>query len=211
MLNALISGLLLGYALIIPIGSQNILVLTESIRLGLPKSLVVAATAAICDSILIILGAVGASRLLASMPAVRVALLFAGAAFLLYLGVRAIRAKVPAGMGESPHLPEGRGGSRPLKSTVIAVVGASLINPHAILDTVGVIGLAIASQPGDAALWFALGTLCASATWFGAISVIAGVLADKITPVVRMWIDRISGVILIGFAVFLFTEGLAAA
>ncbi|MGH3796266.1 MAG: LysE family transporter [Pseudonocardiaceae bacterium] len=55
----------LGLALIIPIGPQNVLVLNQSIAVGMLRALVVVVTVGICDSLLILAGAVGVSAVLA--------------------------------------------------------------------------------------------------------------------------------------------------
>jgi len=63
-----LSGLMLGLALIVPIGPQNIVVLNQGLVVGLPKSLFAAAFAGICDTVLIVVGAVGVGALLAGVP-----------------------------------------------------------------------------------------------------------------------------------------------
>lgn len=76
----------------------------------------------------------------------------------------------------------------------------SLLNPHAVLDTVGVIGVAAAAQPAIARLPFAGGELSASIIWFTAIGLAAAAFRHKLTPRVIGIIDVCSGVVLLGFA-----------
>jgi len=189
-MNQYLAGLLLGLGLILPIGSQNIYVLKSAIRLGLPRSLVVALVAASCDTLLITIGALGASAALAAAPALRPLLLVAGACLLLYLGVSALRADVPT--ADDSH------GEENMAKAALATISASLINPHAIIDTVGVIGLAISSAV-DGALPFALGTISASFAWFFFLALAGSLLASRLTAKIRQGIDRLSGLILIFF------------
>jgi L-lysine exporter family protein LysE/ArgO len=195
-----IAGLLLGLGLILPIGSQNIYVLKQSIHLGLPRSLLIGLAAASCDSLLIIIGALGASVALNAVPGLRPTLLIAGTVFLMFLGIRSLRAQLPK--ADDPA-----SGKDSLVKSVGATISASLLNPHAIIDTVGVIGLAI-SATADGALPFGIGAISASLIWFILLAVGGSLLSSKLTPKVRQWIDRISGIILIIFALRLAWEAL---
>ena len=194
-----LAGLVLGLGLILPIGSQNIYVLRSAIRIGLPRSLVIGLTAASCDALLITIGALGASAALAAAPVIRPALLIAGAALLCYLGITALRSPLPA---DDDSL-----GEESLPKAVVATISASLVNPHAIIDTVGVIGLAISSA-ADAALPFGLGAISASVVWFIFLALAGSLLASRLTAQVRLYIERASGVILLFFALRLAFEAL---
>jgi len=195
-----LAGLLLGLGLILPIGSQNVYVLKSAVRIGLPRVLAVGLTAAACDALLISIGALGASAALAAAPLLRPALTAGGAALLLHLGVQGLRAPLPeAEDGE---------GADSLPRAMLATVSASLLNPHAIIDTVGVIGLAISSAVSGA-LPFALGTVSASLLWFGLLTLAGSLLASRLTPRARQRIDRLSGALLLLFALRLAWEAVA--
>src|SRR3712207_5624797 len=58
-------GLILGLALIIPIGVQSLFVLNQGLLAGFPRALVGVVAVCFCDTFLIVLGAAGASALLA--------------------------------------------------------------------------------------------------------------------------------------------------
>ena len=73
LMSGYLSGLLLGLALIVPIGPQNIIVLDQDIPVGLPKSLFAAAAAGLSDSLLILVGAIGVGALLTELPGLRAA------------------------------------------------------------------------------------------------------------------------------------------
>ncbi|MDR2957421.1 MAG: LysE family transporter [Coriobacteriales bacterium] len=198
-MNHFLSGLILGLGLILPIGSQNIYVLKSAIRMRLPRSLVIALVAASCDSLLIIIGALGASTALAAAPGLRPALLIAGAGLLFFLGIRALRSPLPEAdesLGEDN-----------LAKACLATVSASLINPHAIIDTVGVIGLAISSVT-DGAFPFGFGAVSASIVWFMFLALAGSLLASRLTSKTRQWIDRASGIILLFFGLRLAWEAL---
>lgn len=198
MTAAFLAGLALGLALIVPIGAQNVFVFGQGVALGLPRALWAVLGAALCDTLLIVLGATGASALLDSVPGLRPAMLAAGALFLAYLGVKSLRAK------PSEFADEARSWS-PV-GVLRRTAAVSLLNPHAILDTVGVLGTAIAAQAAAARAVFAAGAVAASWAWFLLLASAATGLRHAMTKERRVWFDRASGAVLLVFAVWLAVE-----
>lgn len=192
--SGFLAGLGIGLALIVPIGPQNIYVINTGIDVGYPRVLLAVGTAMICDWLLIITGALGGAAALNAIPSAQTALLLVGAVFLIYLGVQALRADVPVATSQQVAT------SGSLARIVSGGVGVSLLNPHAILDTTVVIGSAIAAQAAHTRLGFALGALSASLVWFMLLGTMASVLREKLTHRARVMIERLSGIILLLFA-----------
>ncbi|MGH8794570.1 MAG: LysE/ArgO family amino acid transporter [Stackebrandtia sp.] len=190
---ALFTGLALGLALIMPIGAQNVFVFNQGVTVGMPRALWAVVGASLCDTLLIVLGATGASALLNSAPGLRPLMLAGGAAFLTYLGVQSLRAK-PAEFDADEA--GSWSGARVLRRTA----AVSLFNPHAILDTVGVLGAAIAAQAVATRPIFAVGVVSASWVWFLLLASAATALRRFLTKERRVWFDRASGAILLVFA-----------
>lgn len=193
MFAAYAAGLVLGFGLITPIGAQNLFVVGQGIAAGLPRALWAVAAAGFCDTLLITLGAAGVSGLLGSFPVVRTALLAAGAVFLGYLGAQALRA-----CGD--RIDGGQPAGNSVRQIVARTASVSLLNPHAILDTVGVIGTAVAAQASHSRFLFAVGTVTASWLWFLLLAAGAAQFRHYLTGQAAIWFDRISGVIMLGFA-----------
>jgi L-lysine exporter family protein LysE/ArgO len=160
--------------------------------------------AGVCDTVLILLGAFGAAAALESAPDLRLVLLGAGAVFLLVLGIKSLRATSVRLDTDSPAA------VLPPRSVLLRTVSVSLLNPHAVLDTVGVIGAAVASQPASSRGTFALGTVSASWLWFAFLAVCAAALRRHLTPRRARYFDRFSALVLLLFAGFLTTELIAA-
>jgi L-lysine exporter family protein LysE/ArgO len=76
----------------------------------------------------------------------------------------------------------------------------SLLNPHAILDTVGVIGAAIAAQEVIGRTAFAGGALTASWVWFVALAVGAAAMRRHLSGRLRRGAQRLSGVLMLALA-----------
>lgn len=194
MSSSFLTGLALGLGLIIPIGAQNILVFSQGLALGMPRALWTVLAAASCDSLLILAGSLGASALLTQVPGLQGALLLAGCILLAYLGVKYLLAKPLDETTAQPAITSPR-------KVISRAVAASLFNPHAIIDTVGILGAAIAAQSVAGRAVFTAGTISASWLWFLLLAAAAAALRHVLTARRRVWFDRVSGVILCVFAI----------
>lgn len=194
-----LAGLALGLALITPIGAQNVFVVGQGLAAGWPRAGWAVVAAGCCDTLLILAGAVGVSGLLNQVPTVRGILLLGGVALLGCLGVQSWRGSTASLRLET--------GTRLNGGAIIRrTVAVSLLNPHAILDTVGVIGAAIAAQPEASRALFAGGAVSASWLWFLLLAGGAAAARRYLTPRRALWFERASGTIMLAFAALLLYE-----
>jgi L-lysine exporter family protein LysE/ArgO len=191
-------GLLFGLATAFPVGVQSFVVMNQGLRLGYPRVLTGIVTASLCDTLLIVVGAAGASALLADADE-RVPVLLIGIAFLAIFGVLALRTPPEAEVGEV------KSAGRPL-AIIAQTVGVSLFNPHAVLETVGVLGGAIAAQTAKNRIEFACGVIAASWVWFLMVGFGASALQKRLTAPARLWMQRGSGVMMLALAAVLVTR-----
>ncbi len=168
-------GFALSAGLIVAIGAQNVFVLTQGARRHRPW--LVAGVCTACDGLLIAAGVGGVGGLAAASPGVSGLLALAGAAFLLVYGLRAFK---NAYSGESLALAEDAA-LPPVRAILLAALGVSLLNPHALLDTVVLIGGLSSRLDAGGRLLFGLGAVTASACWFFSLSLGGRLLA----PVLR--------------------------
>ena len=166
MLAPYLTGLVTGLSLIMVIGVQNALVLRQGLRRS--HVALVVAVCAVSDMLLIAAGTAGVGALVAGQPLLLDVLGLAGASYLLALAVRSFRSAAAPQTLEAE--PVGRG------SVVLAVLGATWLNPHVYLDTVVMLG-GIAAQHGNLRWWFAAGAMTASLGWFTALGFGARALA----------------------------------
>jgi len=198
---AFLKGLILGLSMILPIGPQNLFVLNQGLLGGLKRGFLAAAVAGFCDTVLILAGAAGLSAVLLAFPWLRSFLLWLGVAFLLWLGVGALRAR-PAAASTAV----GEGQALPVRQVVLTVIGVSWGNPHAILDTVAILGSAIAGQAAVSRLAFGAGAVSASWLFFALLALTGSYVGRRLTPSAAVWIQRGSGIIMLIFAVVLALE-----
>jgi len=190
-------GLSLGLAIILPIGAQSLFVINQGLLAGFPRACVGVVAVCCCDSLLIVLGAAGASALLVALG-YREVLIVTGSAFLVVVGLLTLRA-CPPRHADAKRLTH-------VGATVAQAVGVSVLNPHALLDTIGVLGAAIAAQAAQERITFAAGAVSASWVWYLLLSMGAATLQGRLTLCKRLWIQRASGVLMLIFAGVLMLE-----
>jgi L-lysine exporter family protein LysE/ArgO len=180
------------------VGVQSFVVMNQGLRFGYPRVLTGIITVSLCDTLLIVLGTVGASALLADADE-RVPVLLIGIAFLATFGVLAFRSQPEEEADEVESV------GWPL-AIFAQTVGVSLFNPHAVLETVGVLGGTIAAQSAGNRIGFALGVIAASWVWLVMIGFGASALQRRLTAPTRLWMQRGSGVMMLALAAVLATR-----
>ena len=85
----------------------------------------------------------------------------------------------------------------PAKRQIAFAASVSLLNPHAILDTVGVIGTSALQYAGNARLGYAATCAAVSWAWFFGLATAGhflGVAAGGVN--LRQWLNRLSAVVM---------------
>jgi L-lysine exporter family protein LysE/ArgO len=160
----------MGGGLIVAIGAQNAFVLTQSVKRN--HHLAVAALCILCDGLLIGLGVTGVGTLVASNPTLGLIAAWGGAVFLVWYGLGAFRAALRGGSMETRSEVE-----RGLKRTLALTMVVTLLNPHAYLDTIVLMGAASGQFQDTSRYLFGLGAFAASFTWFLCLSLGGRILA----------------------------------
>ncbi|WP_342440480.1 LysE/ArgO family amino acid transporter [Paenibacillus sp. FSL L8-0436] len=195
MTEAIVHGIILAFGLILPLGVQNIFVFNQgALHPQFRGALPVILTAALCDSLLIAAAVGGVSLVLLSLDWLTPVVLGAGTLFLCFMGWK-IWAATPA-KGEAKRLS--------LKGQVGYALSVSLLNPHALMDTVGVIGTN-ALQYGGSERWvFAAAAAGVSWVWFIGLAAAGRMLgkADSSGKAVRL-MNKVSAVLIWGIALYM--------
>lgn len=170
--RAFFEGLGMGGGLIVAIGAQNAFLLKQ----GMQRQHVVvcALVCAVCDILLIVLGASSVGSLIVGHPALMGAIRIAGTLFLLEYGRRAAMA---AWRGPSDPVPATPAAAATRGAALRTAISLSLLNPHAWLDTVVLLGAFGAAQPGQGRYYFSAGAILASILWFASLGLGARLLA----------------------------------
>ncbi|REH99972.1 LysE/ArgO family amino acid transporter, partial [Staphylococcus felis] len=137
---------------------QNVFVFNQGANhKRLKKTLPVVITAGLCDTLLILLAVLGVSLVLAQYPSLQLAIYIVGFIFLIYMAWSLWNEK-PQSAEEQPPMSAAK--------QISFALSVSLLNPHAIMDTIGVIGTSAAVYTGAEKIAFTLSTIGVSWIWF---------------------------------------------
>lgn len=195
---AFLYGMVLAFGLIIPLGIQNVFVFNQGATQrhflhALPSIL----TAFICDTILILLAVLGVSVAVLAIPLLKTIIFVVGFFFLMYMGFLTWRSS-PANFQEN---------KKPLsaKRQIAFAASVSLLNPHALIDTIVVIGVNALHFVGTDRWAYTIACILVSFFWFWGLAV-AGHFLHKLdkTGLWLLTVNKISALIIwfVGFFIF---------
>lgn len=190
MLQPLIHGLLLALGLILPLGAQNVFVFNQGAnQKNISKALPVIITAGLCDTFLIVIAILGVSLILISMPTLQLFIYIIGFLFLMYMAW-SLWTEKPSNIEEIEPMPA--------KKQILFALSVSLLNPHAIMDTVGVIGTSASVYDGYDKVVFSLATISVSWIWFVFLAILGRITGkiDKSGKYIVI-LNKVSSVIVI--------------
>jgi L-lysine exporter family protein LysE/ArgO len=198
MLSAFIHGYLLSFGLILPLGPQNVFVFSQgATQPKLRRAMPVVLTAALADTALILIVVLGVSAVVLTVPWVKIVLGVFGVCFLLYMGWVTWRSEVHE--EDATKLAH----DWPLRRQIIFALSVSLLNPHAILDTIGVIGMSSLAYAGTERIAFTAVCIFNSWLWFFMLAVAGKLIARTRIGPVRKWLNRVAAMIIWISAVYL--------
>jgi L-lysine exporter family protein LysE/ArgO len=200
MAEAFIHGFILAFGLILPLGVQNVFVFNQgALQKRFIHALPVVLTASLCDTLLITLAVFGVSLVVLGSFWIKTILLSVGIVFLLFMGWSTWKST-----------PENSHNKNTAKETfttfkqIAFSASVSLLNPHAIMDTVGVIGTSSLQYSGAEKIAFALASILVSWIWFAGLAV-AGKITGELDKSGRlmMVLNKISALVMWGAAIYI--------
>ena len=195
-LESILHGLILAFGLILPLGVQNIFIFTQgATQPSLGRALPAMVTAALCDTVLILLAVFGLSLLMMQVEGLRTGLMVAGIVFLFYMSVAVWRSS-PAGVGESKPLP--------IRKQILFACSVSFLNPQSFIDIVGVIGTSALIYSGFELILFTSACIAVSWIWFFGL-MFAGARMKKLThqALIMSLLNKGSAIFIFATAVYL--------
>jgi L-lysine exporter family protein LysE/ArgO len=190
-------GALLALGLILPLGVQNLFIFNQgAVQPHFYRVLPIVLTAALCDTFLIVLAVLGVSVIVLEVLWLKTLLMGFGILFLLYMAVSTWKSKPAVGS-------EGIESFAPKKKIAFAA-SVSLLNPHAIMDTVGVIGTNSLHYAGMEKAVFTLSCIAVSWVWFTGLA-LAGRSVGRLnrSPLFLQGLNKVSALIMWGTASYL--------
>ncbi|KPV49133.1 lysine transporter LysE [Kouleothrix aurantiaca] len=192
----LLKGLLIGFSIAAPVGPIGALCIRRTLANGRAAGLVSGLGAATADAIYGCIAGFGLTFISSLLISQQLWLKLIGGAFLCYLGVRTLLARPSAQAANA----SGAG----LLGAYASTFFLTLTNPTTILSFLAVFaGLGLASAAGSygAAGLLVLGVFIGSALWWLLLSGGVGLLRARVTPATLVWVNRVSGIIILLFGV----------
>lgn len=194
----LLRGLLLGLSIAAPVGPIGVLCIRRTLADGRAVGFVSGLGAATADGFYGAVAAFGLAFVSGVLVGEQRWIRLIGGVFLAYLGLRTFLAP-PATEAASRRA---RGLARGLLGAYATTLALTLTNPLTILSFAALFaGLGLASAPGGygSAGVLVVGVFCGSALWWLLLSGGVSLLRTKLTPARLRWVNRGSGIFLMGF------------
>ncbi len=155
-------GLATSAGLIMAIGAQNTFVLTQSLRREFHWP--IALLCMFFDAVLMTAGVIGLGVAISQSPLLLEIARWGGALFLFWFGFQAAQRALG-----SHSLTTGGQGVGSLKRALLTTAAVTLLNPHAYIDTIVLIGGIGGQYAPDLRIWFAVGAITFSVIWFSSL------------------------------------------
>jgi threonine/homoserine/homoserine lactone efflux protein len=188
-------SLLIGASIAAPVGPIGLLVIQRTLQRGALVGLATGLGAAVADALYGAVGAFGVSWVIDALVGARVPLALGGGAFLLWLAWRTWRT-APATRAAPAA---GGAGLLPCFAGTFAL---TLSNPATIFSFIAVFGTLGARLAGGSPWTMIAGVLIGSALWWLLLSAAVGRLRTRFDARVQAWVNRISALLLAGFALW---------
>lgn len=192
-MSVIIHAVVLAFGLILPLGVQNVFIFNQGMsQRSLLRALPAVVTAGISDTILIGAAVGGVSLILLQWPLLSGVLYAGGSVFLLYMAWSIWKSSGTLSESASA-LTAGR--------QIAFAASVSLLNPHALLDTVAVIGTSSLQYEGMDRIAFAITAAAVSWIWFlGLASAGRWMGRTDTTGRISLVFNRLSAVVMIVMA-----------
>ena len=180
----LAKGFSLTLSMIIPIGTQNSMLINQGINQNHHK--MTAALFILYDALLISLGVLGGSIILSHNATLFNLLTWGGILFLSVYGLLSMKSAFAKNNNAADTVLK----KKSAKVVFLTTLAVTFLNPHAYIDTVMVIGSVGGQYADDAKVYFLIGCVLGSLTWFSCLAFGAAKLSKQLSrPKVKMTID----------------------
>lgn len=202
-LALLIKGFALGFSIAAPVGPIGVLCIRRTLTEGRVSGFVSGLGAATADAVYSCIAAFGLVSVSGFLVSQQTLLRMVGGGFLCILGLRSLVARPPnAAAATRGHGPLGSYG---------ATFALTLTNPLTIVSFAAVFsGLGVVSGEASysSAASLVIGVFLGSASWWLILSLVAGALRRRVSPLAMRWISVGAGTAMLGFGAWIFASTL---
>lgn len=187
-------GLLLSLALVSSIGMQNLFVFNNAINQPLKRAWPVTVMVWFADTALTLAAFFGMGAIISAHELFKLIIMFVGGLLVIWIGFGILRSAASFKL-ESANTP------LPMKKSLVNAWVVTWANPQAIIDTSLMFGALRGTLTDSEVTPFITGVISATAIWFFGITLVLGLLKERLPQKFLMWVNIVSGgvVMLYGF------------
>jgi len=190
----LIKGIIIGFSIAAPVGPIGVLTIKRTLTEGRISGFVTGMGAAMADTVYGVVAGFGLTAISSFLLTQEFWIKLIGGLFLLILGIKSFVTK-PASNAANVD-------SKGLFNNFISTFFLTVTNPTTILSFIAIfagLGLGTTKTGYSSSMTLVLGIFLGSALWWFILSSIVSFFQSKITPDRLIWINRLSGLIIISF------------
>ena len=187
-------GFLIGISIAAPVGPIGVLCIRRTLAEGKLKGLLSGMGAASADMVYGAVAAFGLTFITNALVENAIWLRVIGGCFLLYLGIKTFREKPAehaAQVNQSGYF-----------SAYLSTFFLTITNPMTILSFAAIFAGTMFIGRTSSPIVLVAGVFAGSACWWLALSFGVGLMRDRLTATHMMWINRISGAIIVTFGIY---------
>jgi len=192
-------GGLAGFVIAAPVGPVGVLCVHRTLALGRMSGLVAGLGAALADAAYGCVAAFGLSLIANWLQAHEILFRLVGGIFLVAMALRMLLAK-PAAPLAKPDLPRDD-----LVHGFLSTFLLTATNPITIVAFLGIfafLGIGAVGVDGDMAWWLVLGVFAGSSIWWLSLAALAGRFRQQLSNGGLAVVNRLSGLLLLGFGLY---------
>lgn len=200
----LLRAVALGFTIAAAVGPISLLTIRRTVAHGQAYGLASGFGVALADSTYAAIAAFGLTAITSVLVGARVALGILGGAAVVYLAVRTLRSRpqVAAATDERPGL----------RAAFASIYALTMTNPMTILSFAALFGaLGVTAGAVSEAALVTVGVFIGSALWWLVLTSAVAWLRSRVTLGILTWVNRVSGLALLGFGIAAIAGGLSGA
>nr|WP_246147498.1 LysE family transporter [Secundilactobacillus folii] len=201
MTAVILKGMLISFALVSSIGMQNLFIFNSAMSNRLRRAFLIAVFVWLADATLTAIAFLGMGALVSHYLWLRLGIMLIGGLIVVWMGFGILRSASQIELGKNDS-------QMPLKEAFASAWIVAFANPQAIIDTSVTLGALRGTLTNAQALPFLFGIVSATAIWFLVITLIVGALKNRLPRRVLMWVNIISGIVVMSYGVILIFNAL---
>ena len=193
-------GLLIGFAFVAPIGMQNVYVFNNGLSYKLTRAWLYTFLVWVFDALFCLAAFYGIGALITHNEVLKLFIMLVGGVLTAYIGWEIIRAANQRALTSDDN-------QITFRQALTTAIVVSWANPQALIDGTLMLGASRGTLSVYESIFFIIGVVSASFIWDMGMTTAFNVFRHKIPDKLLLWINLISGLIVVIYGIFLFVEG----